>query len=123
MYGSEGNDYLSGGAGNDRLYGGKGDDIMEGGSGKNTFLGGAGKDCFRFFSTTGKSSDTVLDFKAGLDIIEFGDNNLSIASSEVKEGNVTLHMNGGGTINILNAAGQEITFYSKEQSTFTRIFS
>ena len=46
-----------------------------------------------------------------------------IASSEVKEGNVTLHMNGGGTINILNAAGQEITFYCKEQSTFTRIFS
>ncbi len=123
MYGSEGNDYLSGGAGNDRLYGDEGDDIMEGGSGKNTFLGGAGKDCFRFFSTTGKSSDTVLDYKAGLDIIEFGDNNLSIASSEVKEGNVTLHMNGGGTINILNAAGQEITFYSKEQSTFTRIFS
>ena len=105
---------INGGCGNDTLYGG---------SGKDEIYVGAGKDCFRFFSTTGKSSDTVLDYKAGLDIIEFGDNNLSIASSEVKEGNVTLHMNGGGTINILNAAGQEITFYCKEQSTFTRIFS
>lgn len=46
MYGYAGDDTLNGGAGNDTLYGGPGNDILDGGFGIDTMVGGAGNDIY-----------------------------------------------------------------------------
>lgn len=69
-----GSDLLYGGAGDDTLYGGGGSDILRGGDGadrlfgnlgEDTLLGGGGADSFVFDRATssGFSSDTILDFR------------------------------------------------------------
>ena len=68
--GGTGNDMLDGGAGADRLTGGLGNDTLVGGLGLDRLTGGGGADVFRFGNLT-ERGDTILDFQAGTDVLEF----------------------------------------------------
>jgi len=76
LYGDKGNDSLTGNADNDVVYGGEGNDFLWGGDGEDflygdegddTLIGNADKDYFVLQS--GFSSDTILDFTNGIDLI------------------------------------------------------
>ena len=69
LQGGGGNDLLSGASGDDTLEGGGGDDTLEGQTGENVLRGGGGADVFRFT----QGADTVEDFVAGTDSLEFSD--------------------------------------------------
>ena len=71
LYGSAGNDKLDGGSGADRLYGGSGNDAIDGGSGNDklwgnagtdTLTGGTGQDSFLFNAPFAGAIDTITDF-------------------------------------------------------------
>jgi len=75
VFGSDGNDvlsgddkedYLSGGAGNDVITGGKNEDFLDGGAGNDTLSGGDDEDVL-----IGGAGDDVLDGGAGTDIAVF----------------------------------------------------
>jgi Ca2+-binding RTX toxin-like protein len=65
LCGGDGNDLLRGGKQNDILLGGTGNDILAGDDGNDTLLGGADRDTFVL--GTGRGSDVVLDYLAGVD--------------------------------------------------------
>lgn len=69
LRGGAGNDVLAGGGGNDRLFGGTGGDLLRGGPGNDTLAGGDGAD--RFVFQPGGDKDTVLDFEAKVDLLDF----------------------------------------------------
>ncbi|MDR6288339.1 Ca2+-binding RTX toxin-like protein [Inquilinus ginsengisoli] len=66
LYGSAGNDVLSGGATANGLVGGAGNDVLDGRAGKDTLIGGAGADRFVFssaaHSVVGANADRITDF-------------------------------------------------------------
>jgi VCBS repeat-containing protein len=80
LYGTDGNNVLTGGAGADILFGGKGSDVLIGGLGNDQLTGGAGKDTFKFL-TIADGKDTITDFVHGQDKIDLSaiDANLNIA--------------------------------------------
>ncbi|TNC95241.1 MAG: hypothetical protein FD121_1427 [Gallionellaceae bacterium] len=72
LYGTGGNDTLSGtnltdrmvgGAGDDVLNGGAGDDVLEGGAGNDTLIGGSGNDTYHF--NLGDGADVIVDGTEG----------------------------------------------------------
>jgi len=69
LSGGAGNDSMQGNGGNDTLDGGAGNDILYGGDGDDTLTGGAGRDTFVFGLNFGK--DTITDFDASLDTLQF----------------------------------------------------
>lgn len=70
LAGDNAGNFFNGGSGDDILSGNGGADTLVGGLGADTLNGGAGSDSFRFLApTTGQ--DTVSDFLAGTDIVEF----------------------------------------------------
>ncbi len=83
LYGSSGNNVLSGfggndvifgGSGNDTLYGYAGVDTLTGGAGKDKLYGGVDRDIFDFNSikesVKGSNRDTIYDFQRGIDDID-----------------------------------------------------
>jgi len=80
LYGTDGNNVLTGGAGADILFGGKGSDILIGGLGNDQLTGGAGKDTFKFL-TIADGKDSITDFVHGQDKIDLSaiDANLNLA--------------------------------------------
>ncbi|WP_372571771.1 endonuclease/exonuclease/phosphatase family protein [Ruegeria jejuensis] len=88
--GGNGDDTLSGGRGRDTILGGEGDDIIfaglgcdviEGGAGDDLLSGGGSRDSFVFAGAFG--DDTVLQFKAGMDELEFvGTNEIVVAETD-----------------------------------------
>lgn len=69
LTGNEAANVLKGGSGDDQIDGRGGDDRLTGGRGDDQLTGGAGADTFVFDSDVG--SDTVADFVAGLDRLQF----------------------------------------------------
>jgi VCBS repeat-containing protein len=71
IYGTNGNDILSGGNGKDTIYGGGGDDIISGGNGVDRLFGDAGNDQLYGDNgdddLTGGAGDDLLDGKNGFD--------------------------------------------------------
>ena len=68
LFGSAARDLLFGGSGNDVIKGAGGNDLIDGGTGNNTLFGGAGADEF-YFDEAALSTDTIMDFKDGIDRI------------------------------------------------------
>jgi Ca2+-binding RTX toxin-like protein len=68
LTGNRGDNLLKGGAGHDVLRGGAGDDRLKGGAGDDRLSGGSGEDVFVF--ETGGGTDTVTDFRHGLDRLD-----------------------------------------------------
>jgi Ca2+-binding RTX toxin-like protein len=90
--GDDGDDFVVGGAGNDAVYGGTGndtiggddgDDYVVGGSGADLLYGGSGSDTFIFTSAGGGAdSDTVFDYLAKVDRLDFSQIDAKIATGE-----------------------------------------
>jgi serralysin len=73
LRGYGGNDKLYGDNGNDTLHGGSGNDWLYGQGGRDLLIGHTGADTFVFKSvgeSRGSYSDTVQDFKSGMDHID-----------------------------------------------------
>ena len=66
-----GNDVLSGNSGANTLNGQAGDDVLNGEGGDDILIGGAGNDTFVFEG--GFGNDTIQDFQAGFDQLDFTD--------------------------------------------------
>ena len=123
---------LNGGDGNDKLIvrygnnctlnGNKVNDTLYGGDGMNGFYGGSGNDIFCFNSES-KGDTFIYDYEIGLDIIKFEDN-IGIADSSVNTyGDVHLKLTTGGTVDIISAAGKNITFGYGNGSSSDQVFS
>lgn len=93
LFGNGGNDTLDGGAGNDRLVGGSGADVLIGGADNDTLTGGSGADRFVFTQTDG--FDTITDFTANSDIIDFSQHSAFNSFADVQAAVIDL---GGDTI-------------------------
>jgi Ca2+-binding RTX toxin-like protein len=104
IYGGRGNDTLYGGAGNDTLDGGAGDDTLYGGVGNDTLTGGAGKDTFVY--ANGDGNDTVKDYTAGQDTLEFSDG--SVTQTTLSGANVVFTV-GSGSVTVENGSGKAIS--------------
>ena len=70
LFGQDGNDALASTGGINHFFGGRGNDTMTGGSGYDQYLGGAGADVF---VTGTQGDDVIVDFEAGVDRIDLGD--------------------------------------------------
>lgn len=78
LFGGIGNDTLKGNLGDDLIFGDEGNDFIKGGWGADTINGGTGDDYIsgglggdHFVFELGSGKDTIIDFTAGLDTIEF----------------------------------------------------
>ncbi|MDZ8107148.1 MAG: choice-of-anchor D domain-containing protein [Nostoc sp. DedQUE12a] len=76
LYGDSGNDYLWGNNDNDTLFGGIGNDTLNGRAGDDWLYGGKGNDVLTgdygsdtFVLASGEGTDSIVDFKAGIDKI------------------------------------------------------
>ena len=116
LLGRAGRDELAGGSDDDRLYGGGAADTLHGGTGIDLLTGGGGRDTFRFAATT-QTSNTVLDFVSGVDVIDLAliDANTATASvddafsfggfSAPQANSVTVVLRGGNTVLQLEVTG------------------
>lgn len=87
LAGGDGADTLTGAAGADAITGGAGDDIINGGDGEDLMSGGAGTNTYRFVAgdlsgvpDASTIFDTITDFQAGVDVIDFTAGDLVIIS-------------------------------------------
>lgn len=69
MAGGADGDFIKGDAGLDLIFGGEGGDDILGGAGNDYLFGASGGDTFRFHTSDGVQSDTILDFEDGIDMI------------------------------------------------------
>ncbi len=121
LYGGKGNDILFGDEGQDWLYGNYGSDKLYGGNGNDHLYGGEDNDYF-CFDTDSQGNSIIYDYEVGLDIIKFN-NGIDINSNSIDGSDVLLNLTTGGTININNAVGQEITFDYGNDNIIKRVFS
>ena len=118
LYGDAGNDtlygsgYLYGGEGNDTLWA----DYWDG----NNLYGEGGEDIF-VFSKISKARSFIMDYETGKDIIRF--NNVGVDSSSISGDDVYLNLSNGGKVQVLGAAGKNITFDYGDGNITTEIFS
>lgn len=70
IYGGGSRDVIDGGSGRDVITAGGGNDVVRGGTGADRLTGGSGADRFRY-QGLGERGDTITDFRAGSDRLEF----------------------------------------------------
>lgn len=82
IFGETGNDLLRGEAGNDTIDGGAGFDTIIGGTGSDRMAGGANADTFRFVDRGDfdRSTDYIMDFASGSDVIDMRGLGLTFAN-------------------------------------------
>jgi Ca2+-binding RTX toxin-like protein len=114
LLGADGNDTLSGDAGNDLLDGGAGVDTLTGGAGNDTLTGGSGDDTYAFNTNSALGTDTVNELGGGgTDTLNFAGStgalavNLSLTSSQVVNGNLTLILTAVEVENITGGSGSD----------------
>lgn len=115
FFGGDATDQLIGLAGDDVLYGNAGVDALRGDNGNDDLFGGSEADFFLFDDSDG--DDTIHDFEAGLDRINFfGPTISSVADLTVVDDGtdtvvsyVDVNLNVTSTITVLNATEQEVT--------------
>ena len=92
-----------GGAGTDILKGGRGNDSLWGGAGDDKLYGGDGNDIFIYKPNEG--TDTIYDYASGdmLRILNTDGTNGSFTNSAFAGSNLTLTINGGGSVIFANA--------------------
>ncbi|NVJ98615.1 MAG: M10 family metallopeptidase C-terminal domain-containing protein [Alphaproteobacteria bacterium] len=99
--GDAGNDLIETGLGNDTLSGGTGDDTLRPGRGDDQMTGGTGADVFVIGRSWG--DDTITDFNAAKDILDFQGSGLDIADMTFSQsGNNTVITDGTNTLTLLN---------------------
>ena len=119
LSGGSSNDSINGGAGNDVIYGNKGKDTLVGGNGNDSLWGGAGNDSLyggagndTFIYKPGEGTDTIFDYSSG-DLLQIlksdGKAGGSFTSSSFKSGNLTLSIDGGGSV-IFNGVSKSNSF-------------
>ena len=108
VYGLDGHDSLFGGNGNDSLYGGAGNDLLYGGNGNDSLSGGAGADVFVFGK--GGGNDIVVDFDTALDTL-FLEDGAQVKSYKVEDVNhdgikdlSIAFSHGGGSVTLLGVS-------------------
>ncbi|MSR56051.1 MAG: hypothetical protein EXS05_00015 [Planctomycetaceae bacterium] len=97
---------LTGNAGNDMLTGNDGNDVLVGGAGADLLKGGNGDDKYSFDADSALGSDTIDELVgAGVDTLDFSATttqgltvNLSLGSTQVVNGNLTLTLGAGDVI-------------------------
>ena len=102
LVGTSGNDIIIGNGGNDTITGGLGADTLTGGSGKVTFVYNSSSD------STPSSHDTITDFNASRDIIDFtniaginANNHIPTFQGQLSgSGNLSLHAHSVGYIEV-----------------------
>ncbi|XWK87043.1 MAG: alkaline phosphatase [Phormidium sp.] len=101
VFGNLGNDSLFGGDGDDLLRGGKDNDLLEGGNGNDELWGDLGNDSLtggagvdRFVFTKDGSSDVILDFQDGQDLIALA-GGLQFSQLTITQGNNATTVNIG----------------------------
>ena len=121
VFGTNESDTLTGSAGDDTIVGGTGDDTLNGGKGNDTLTGGSGSDRFVFSSDFG--ADTLTDYQAGTDVLEFyGTNDTLLTSSTITQtqdadGNTVLSKADGSSVTL---KGVGTYFQTKTISVSTR---
>ncbi|WP_206754748.1 alkaline phosphatase [Microcoleus sp. FACHB-68] len=106
--GGDGNDTLRGGKDADTLTGGNGDDVLYGDMDDDLLSGGEGAD--RFVLTEDGGVDTILDFQAGIDVIE-------IAGVTEVTSFGALSIAQSGTDAVISAQGQDLAKLNGIQAT------
>jgi VCBS repeat-containing protein len=71
LYGREGNDVLEGGAGQDQLYGEAGDDTLDGGADRDWLYGGEGNNSYRVATGTGLDNAMGASLAVANDTVVF----------------------------------------------------
>jgi Ca2+-binding RTX toxin-like protein len=99
--------WLRGTSGNDSISGTSGNDTIFGGAGNDTMAGGAGSDTFVFRANLGQ--DTVTDFTAGSDVLEFRDGLFAdaaavLAAATASGSDTLITIDAGNTILLKNMA-------------------
>lgn len=104
IFGTTGNDTLTGGAMADSIFGQAGDDTLIGAGGNDTLQGGAGNDTYVF--NLGDGLDTILDNGAAgdLDTLQFGTGILpgDITVTQVGANDLLLTINGTTKVTLRN---------------------
>jgi len=97
MTGTIGRNVMIGGSGADKIRSGSGDDIIEGGPGDDNLGGGGGKD--RFVLASDGSTDTIIDFEDGVDLLDLrGTGANSVADIRVEQAGSNVVMFVAGAI-------------------------
>lgn len=120
--GEEGDDELNGNGGNDRIYGGDGNDRIIGGGDDDVLYGDNPNDnndnegfADTFVFDINDGTDRILDFEAGLDVIEFvGGGSVADLTFEHKGEDTTIITYGNTVITVfdahLDAGSAELVF-------------
>ena len=131
LRGNRGEDILFGGLGDDDLHGGRDNDVLAGEFGADVLRGGndrflGDEDTFLFAARSAGyadksgalASDTIVDFEAGFDILQFEDYDAAAQLSYVQDGDdviVSVDADGAGAggaivvVTVLNATIAEVS--------------
>ncbi|MGF1453889.1 MAG: Ig-like domain-containing protein [Alphaproteobacteria bacterium] len=117
IHGGDGDDVIDGGHASDLLRGDQGNDVLTGGTGSDTLSGGAGNDTLtggahgdRFVLETGFGNDRIVDFTAGVDILDAAATGALFADFDLSEDGLIDAADAGATVAIIGGSGLQLTF-------------
>ena len=99
-----GHDILLGGAGDDIIFGQEGDDLINGGLGDNILSGGSGNDTFQFTDADAGSTNIIIDFGEGKDVLDLQDLLIGEHSGNISE-YLNFRLEGNDTLLTVSPSG------------------
>ena len=112
LIGGDSFDDIFGGAGADEIYGGGADDDIGGGEGDDTIEGGDGAD--RFFFEANSGTDTITDYEAGVDVLDF------LAYGGIELGDLSISQNGADT-HITTSTGDTVILQGVQSTSLDAV--